>query len=525
MSEAPQTTYDQIAYLNQAFFYTHPNWMATVATVFGLTPPPTDRCRVLDLGCATGGNVLPMAESLPGGRFVGIDLSHQQIASGQAVVDALQLPNVELKALSIMDVDESFGQFDYIICHGVYSWVPPAVQDKILAICAERLAPNGVAYVSYNTYPGWHLRSIVRDMLHFHAGQFADLETRLSQARGFLDFLVRATEKSNPLYKGILQHEAKLLAGVSDTYFFHEHLEEVNEPLYFYQFAERAAAHGLRYLAEARFNPMAANLAAELKEAMAQLSPDPLYREQYFDFLNAQTFRRTLLCHEHAPGQRRLVPDILEVVRATGLLQPVSAQPDIHSNALEEFRTSKGLRLTSNRPLVKAALCILAEMWPRSLSLDALWDQVRDRLGPTLETDPGGAGAGRRAVAELLWQCYFSNLVEFYLHEVPFVLAVSERPTASPLARLQAATGTEVTNRRHRSPDLTAFDRLVLRHLDGTRDRAALRDVLADLAAKGAFTIQRHDQPVQDTDKVRAILNEGLEASLKRLARGAFLIG
>jgi methyltransferase-like protein len=525
MSEALQTTYDQIAYLNRSFFYTHPNWLATVATVFGLTPAPPERCRVLELGCASGGNILPMAESLPGSRFVGIDLSHQQIASGQAVLDALKLPNVELKAMSIMDVDESFGQFDYIIGHGVYSWVPPEVQEKLLALCGELLAPDGVAYISYNTYPGWHLRGMVRDMLCFHAAQFADPEIRLTQTRAFLDFLVRAVEKSNQLYKGVLKAEVDLLAGEPDNYLFHEHLEDVNQPVYFYQFAERAAAHGLQYLEEARFNPIAVNLPAEFKQTVAQLSPNPVYREQYLDFITGRTFRRSLLCRTDAALRRRPAADILEIVRAAGVLQPTSAQPDIHSNSAEEFRTSEDFTLTTNRPLAKAALCILAEMWPRSLSLDALWDRIRDRLGPTLEADPDGVGAGRRAVAELLWQCYLSTLMEFHLHEVPFVVDVRERPMASPLARLQAAAGTEVTNRRHRIPKLTEFDRLVLRHLDGTRDRAALRDVLADLVARGAFSIEHDHQPVQDAEKVRAILDEWLEVSLQRLARGAFLVG
>src|SRR5262245_58637378 len=174
MSEVPATSYDEIPYSNTAFSYTHPDCLATVAALYGLTPPPVDRCRVLELGCGRGGNLIPMALALPDSRFLGIDLSARQIASGQEMVTALGLANIELRPFSILDVDESFGLFDYIICHGVYSWVPAEVQDKILAICARNLAPNGVAYVSYNTYPGWHQRGTVREMLCYHVQQFRE---------------------------------------------------------------------------------------------------------------------------------------------------------------------------------------------------------------------------------------------------------------------------------------------------------------------------------------------------------------
>jgi len=146
MSEPQPTSYDELPYGDQAFYYTHPDWLATIATLFGMQPAAVDRCRVLELGCGSGGNLLPMAESLPESRFLGIDLSPRQVSSGQATIQKLGLRNIELKAMSITDVNTEMGQFDYVICHGVYSWVPEPVQDKILAICKENLAPPGLAY-------------------------------------------------------------------------------------------------------------------------------------------------------------------------------------------------------------------------------------------------------------------------------------------------------------------------------------------------------------------------------------------
>ncbi len=192
MTAEAVNTYDEVPYASLPFPDTHPDRLATVARLFGLNPPDISHCRVLELGCASGGNIMPMAELLPDSTFVGIDLSRRQIDAGQEQLKELNLSNVELRHASILDVDDSYGKFDYIICHGVYSWVPDTVQDKILAVCKQNLNPTGIAYISYNTLPGWHMRGMVRDMMRYHAGRFDDARSRIGQARALLDFLVKA---------------------------------------------------------------------------------------------------------------------------------------------------------------------------------------------------------------------------------------------------------------------------------------------------------------------------------------------
>ena len=165
----PTTTYDALPYTTRPRRATHPDTLATHAVLLGMAPAPVDRCRVLELGCGTGGNLVPMAATLPQSRFVGIDLSAVQVAEADRTARALGLSNVEFRAASILDVDAGWGAFDYVVCHGVYSWVPPRVQDAILAVCGRHLAPRGVAYVSYNTYPGWYARAAARDAMLFVA--------------------------------------------------------------------------------------------------------------------------------------------------------------------------------------------------------------------------------------------------------------------------------------------------------------------------------------------------------------------
>src|SRR5262245_44196078 len=168
MTEALLASYEEVPYESKPISSSHPDSLATMAMLYGLQPPPLPSCRILELGCAGGGNLIPMALTLPNAQFVGIDLSPRQIADGQATITALGLGNIDLRALSILDVGPDLGTFDYIISHGVYSWVPAAVQEKILAICRDHLAPGGIAYISYNVYPGWHLRGMVRGMMLYH---------------------------------------------------------------------------------------------------------------------------------------------------------------------------------------------------------------------------------------------------------------------------------------------------------------------------------------------------------------------
>jgi len=157
----PLNSYDAVPYPSTPYRGTHPDTLATLGTLVGMKPAPIDSCRVLELGCSDGGNLLPMAYSLPGSEFVGIDGSARQIELGLATLEALGLKNVTLKQMNLLDVGDQFGKFDYIIAHGIYSWVPPDVQDKILEICHCLLKPQGLAFVSYNTLPGWRTLSVI----------------------------------------------------------------------------------------------------------------------------------------------------------------------------------------------------------------------------------------------------------------------------------------------------------------------------------------------------------------------------
>ena len=306
VADSAPTSYDELPYINRAFPQTHPDRLATLARLFGLQPPDVDTCRVLELGCASGDNLIPMALELPNARFVGVDLSARQIEQGRQRVRVLGLANVELRHGNVADVDAAWGKFDYIVSHGIYSWVPAPVREMILAICRDNLAANGVAYVSYNTLPGWHVRRMIRDMMIYHSAQFPGAIAKVQQARGLLDFLAQSTPTTSP-YGMTLQHELDAIRNEPDAYLFHEHLEETNEPLYFHQFAEAAGRHGLDYLAEADFGDMlVSNFPAKVAETLRRIATDIIRMEQYMDFVRNRMFRQTLLVHRGAAIRRNL---------------------------------------------------------------------------------------------------------------------------------------------------------------------------------------------------------------------------
>ena len=239
------------------------------------------------------------------------------------------LKNVEIEQLDILSVTKQLGTFDYIVAHGVYSWVPDEVREKLLQICHENLAPNGVAYVSYNTYPGWNFRGMVREMARYHTRGLARPADRIARARELLDFLAASAPEYNP-YAAALKAEQEQWRKYADSELFHEHLEDVNEPTYFYQFADRADRHGLQFLAEADFSAMQASpFPAQVGEALNRVSDELVKTEQFMDILRNRRFRQTLLCRREIVLDRNLTPGSIAKLEIASAARPLSTRVDV----------------------------------------------------------------------------------------------------------------------------------------------------------------------------------------------------
>ncbi len=537
MGPPAENPYDWVPYPSLSYGQSHPDRLATMATLLGMSPAPVERCRVLELGCAGGWNLIPMAYAMPGSEFLGIDNAAREILEGQAAIEELGLGNIALHQLDILDIGADLGRFDYIIAHGVFSWVPPNVQDKLLEVCRQHLAPNGVAYVSYNTYPGWRMLAVVRDMMLYHTRHQSDPQARVARARALLDFLAASVPADGGAYGAFLNSYATFLQGelkgahaMGDSFLLHDELEEVNEPLYFHQFVARAIDHGLQYLGEADLRTMVdTNFPPEVSAGLREMATSIVDLEQYMDFLRNQTFRRTLLCHQGVALSRTLTAERLRPLYVASCALPVAPEPDVHAVAVAQFRAPDGAILSTDHPLTKAAMLHLAQIWPRAIRLDALLPAARSRLGMAA----GGPQEDARAAIEaevlatnlLKAHTYSGNLVELHTFEPSFVTEIAGCPVASPVARLQAQGGDRVTNLRHERIELGEMNSFLLLRLDGSRDRAALVNALEEgPVAEGLLVIQQEGQPVQDAEKRRELLAVSVEQRLAWLARAGLLI-
>jgi SAM-dependent methyltransferase len=484
---ADASPYDAVLYPGRAFVQTHPDRLAALAALFGVAAPPPGACRVLELGCGAGDNLLPMAVALPGSTFVGIDTSRRAIERAQATTASLGLTNIRFEQISIEDYAVPVGSVDYVIAHGVFSWVPESVRERLLALCSAGLSDTGIAYVSYNALPGGHPRRALREMLAYHVGPIQAPEQRMTAARGFLRLLGAAAAADSDLAK-TLGPEARRLSEHVDGLLFHDTLAEVNHPLYFHEFVAQAAAHGLQYLTEAEFSETQLGaLPEKLQQALLRIS-DPLRREQYLDFLKERMFRQTLLVHDAIALDRTPQPQRLATLAVSAPLRWGVGQDTSRTT----FTGPGGAHLTTDHPLVVDVLQQIGHAWPA-----APWI-----------ADLAASEAQLPAICDALLRCFSANLVRLHVHPPALSPVAPHKPRVSALARLEAAQGELLTTTRHTGIRLgDDLGQRLITLLDGTRDRAALLDALAPDAAIA-----------------REQLAPELERSLARLAGAGLLL-
>jgi methyltransferase-like protein/SAM-dependent methyltransferase len=517
-------SYEVVPYTSLPIRKAHPDALATIATLFGMTPPEVPRARVLEIGCASGGNLIPMGVELPKGSFLGIELSERQVAEGRATIEAVGLKNVALMQMSIMDAGPDLGTFDYIVCHGVLSWVAPEVQQQILSAIATYLAPDGVAYVSYNTYPGWYLRGIIRDAMLYHIDGDASPQEGIRKGREILDLLVQVPWKPDNYYLNMISKQRGWILEGDSAYVFHEFLEEANHPLYYREFLEAVATRGLKAVADAEFPKNACVAPRPIKEVLERMSPDPARQEQYYDFLMGRTFRSTTLCHEGRKLLSGPSAAAVEGLAAASKVMPGSLRPGFAAAAIETFQNWRNQPVTIDHPVLKAAVVVLGENYPCAVRFGDLWRAAMARLSDAgLPVSEYGASE-RRRLAEFLLLAYSEGWLELSSHIVPFVREPGERPAATVLARHQARAGVKVVNLRHEPFDLPRFDRHLLELLDGSRTHGELVDALDGLVTEGKLTIRGSDPGAIDAPSRRAIVAESLRQGLARLAAKALLV-
>ncbi len=532
MTQREELSYNQVPYPNLSHYSTHPDRICTVARLVGVAAAPVEKCRVLELGGAAGGNIIPMAYALPGSEFIGVDISEVQVVQGQKKIKSLGLTNISLHQMDILQMDESMGQFDYIIAHGVFSWVPFAVQEKVLEITRKLLTPNGAAMISYNTYPGWHMINIAREIMRLNSDGIADPKERANKARAALRFYADADQSGKNGYYGFLNMYANYLDGGStedqmpkyDSALLHDELEELNQPYYLHQFVTRIEKHDLQYLGDLQ-TARVDSIPVAVLEKVQKDAKNQVELEQATDFLVNQTFRKTLVCHKEVEINRKVKPEQARYFFFVSNLTPVSEKPDLHTRSIEEFRSSIGLTFKTDHPLSKAAIMVLADSWPEFYSFERLVAAAKawlEKDGPKVTLLP----IDFMVLAANLLRAFGYNpsLVELHSYQPNQVLQVMEYPRASKIARYDLPLEDTVTNLRHERVTLEGLSRFIFPYLDGKHTAENLLQLVLDgPVAQGLFTLEGNGNTLPVSDQ-RAALAAELQDSLEWLASAGLLV-
>lgn len=301
-NDVQQTIYSELGYKSMPFPYTTPATLEAYAALVGVAAPNPKTARVLELGATYGGNIISQALFNPDATFVGIELSQEQVEKGNEVIANAGLTNVSLVQSDIASIGSEIGTFDYIIAHGVYSWVDDGVKDALLRLIDEHLAEDGIAYISYNTYPGWHTMDEVRQLMMFSNRDKAQFNHKEKVLHGKTIGSIVGSQILK--YDNLKERNSKFLGALrsvmqKDEYYVgHDHLEPNNDPVYFYQFNDHLAAHNLAYLCDADLTlSMVRSFDADIADTLDKLAPnDHVAQEQYLDFMLDTTFRKSIIC-------------------------------------------------------------------------------------------------------------------------------------------------------------------------------------------------------------------------------------
>lgn len=450
--DAIRERYDAVPYRHGAVPDSHPARTGAVARLLGIAAAPPDCCRVLELGCGEGMNLLPLAERFPKSQFTGVDFSAKQIATAESARAACGIGNARFICADLRMWKPAAGEFDYIIAHGVYSWVPVEVRERMLALCSELLAPNGVAYVSYNTLPGWALPGGVRKILLSEIGAHSSPDAQMARAAQVLDALAQCMKDQPGSYAANLRDTIADMRAKPPELLFHDELAAVNEPCTFTEFTAHAARHGLNYVGEAHYATMqSGHLPAPMHSALAPLQPGFARTQQFMDVLFQRWLRNSLLSRVPIPPERPLHAGVLADC-ALGLRMRVDAgNISLLPGIPMQFTGIHGLVLEAREPVEKAVLTVLASSFPARLPFPRLCAMANQSLA-----DWGLPPVSDfSALHDFLHRLFALDALDVMLCGDGDWLRMSATPGLSALMRHQAENDLPLTNRWHEPIALT----------------------------------------------------------------------
>lgn len=438
--------YDAVAYPSVIFRQSHPERLASVARLHGLDPPSIDTARVLEVGGGDGLQTIALAAAYPRGKFVNFDLAVDPVARGRRWTEAAGLTNVRHLVLDILDAPEELDdQFDYIVAHGIYAWVPDAVRAGVMRLLGRLLSPGGVAFVSYNALPGGYARLALRDLLLHELAAIDDPIDRLAGARRLLTRFAPAQADDSPIV-GAMRREAAAALTRREHQLFHDELNPYYAPQRLSDVVAAANANGLRYLGEVGRGSREWGF---VPPDRGDVSDAALVRAlQAHDLRSGRAFRTSLFVRDGQPVSRTLR----------------------YEAAADMWVSTQARRSRDDTYSVGSLVSPIVD------------ERGRAVLNRVIAASPGRLKAAEVAEGDelrLLIELAIVGFVDLHTAPPPFTMVAGARPEASPLARAQLlADEGSVATLDHR---MIVVEDAALRHaiplLDGRRDRQELERV------------------------------------------------
>ncbi len=509
-------SYDEVSYPGLILPNTHPDRIAAIAKLYGMNPAQPEKCRVLELGCGDGTNLNWLAYNLSDSEFIGIDLAHNHIHEANKNAEELLLQNVRFYQEDVLEITkDSFGTFDYIIAHGLFSWVPEFVREKILKIYDELLNPNGVGFISYNVYPGAHRRQITNDMMRFFTRNIENPQTKVEQGVALIDLL--AENVTSPVYQEILKYELESFDRRPVQNIYHDDLAEINQPFYFTEFIAEAEKNDLKFLSETDYLFSERTfLSVEIAQTISDISQNPIEYEQYTDFFECRRFRQTLLCKKGVELKENIDISDLNDLYISSFLKPALPTIDLNPDSPKEFFSKKGESVKIGHVLTKIVLMELVNAGSHPIKFSDLVTnsfEILKSQGITYENLENEV----EITAQILLQSYSPNAICFHTVKSKAIDFVSEKPLASKFARWQTAHDNTVVNFYGVGLNVRdEFLQKLINLLDGTRTKDDLFNELADF--------MQTTEEISDKDEFLKSIAERLNLNLFVMAKLGFLI-
>jgi len=411
--------------------------------------PIINNSRYIELGCGDAANLICLAFYHSDMAFVGVDNSSRGIESANKISNELGLDNITLFVEDVHEFREDRYQSscDFIVSHGLYSWVSVETRIFILKICQNKLTQQGLAYISYNAEPGWSTRKLVREtLLQSPAVQDANIEDKANEAIKLATKLLEELPSRDYAHAALLGEELERVRDGDPSYVFHEYLTEHNEGFWLKDFVAHAKKYGLDYICDAQPRKHEGAEYTNIKKSLAEQEYSLVDQEQTADLLCNRTFRASILCREDCERIETSKEELIQEFYIASSLKTASDTFDLTEGIVEVFLDERNYEITLDEPISKAAAFLLSTQWPWGDRLDILFDKASNLL----ESNRFSVKQNDYDIlTKELILLYEAGYVDFRMNEPPHYSEMPSKPKLHALAEYELEQQRPLTSPYH----------------------------------------------------------------------------